>query len=72
MKNYFVLVRANFWYDNAMVNEKRLFRITNLKDLGEQLDKEYEDTIMDFSVEWIGDEDCGLLIDDDVLEALES
>ena len=72
MKNYFVLVRANFWYDNAMVNEKRLFRITNLKDLGEQLDKEYEDTIMDFSVEWIGDEGRGLLIDDDVLEALKS
>ena len=21
MKNYFVLVRANFWYDSAMVNE---------------------------------------------------
>lgn len=72
MKNYFVLVRANFWYDNAMVNEKRLFRITNLKDLGEQLDKEYEDTLMDFSVEWIGDEGCSLLIDDNVLEALKS
>ena len=72
MKNYFVLVRANFWYDSAMVNEKRLFRITNLKDLGEQLDKEYEDTLMDFSVEWIGDEGCSLLIDDDVLEALKS
>lgn len=72
MKNYFVLVRANFWYDNAMANEKRLFSITNLEDLGEQLDKEYEDTLMDFSVEWIGDEGCSLLIDDDVLEALKS
>lgn len=72
MKNYFVLVRANFWYDNAMVNEKRLFSITNLEDLGEQLDKEYEDTLMDFSVEWIGDEGRSLLIDDDVLEALKS
>lgn len=72
MKNYFVLVRANFWYDNAMVNEKRLFSITNLEDLGEQLDKEYEDTLMDFSVEWIGDEGSSLLIDDDVLEALKS
>lgn len=72
MKNYFVLVRANLWYDNAPAEEKRLFRITNLKDLGEQLDKEYEDTLMDFSVEWIGDEGYSLLIDDDVLEALKS
>lgn len=72
MKNYFVLVRANFWYDNAMENEKRLFRINNLEELGEQLDKEYEDTLMDFSVEWIGDEGSSLLIDDDVLEALKS
>lgn len=72
MKNYFVLVEANYWYDNAPGSEKRLFRITNLKDLGEQLDKEYEDTLMDFRVEWVGDEGYGLLVDDDLLEALKS
>lgn len=73
MKGYFVAVKAKVW--NTEIGEEykdtKLFKIDNLADLGAQLDAEYGNEIMDFSVIWVGGENIGLNIDEKMIEDLE-
>ena len=73
MKGYFVVVKAKVW--NTGMGEEyediKLFKIDNLADLGEQLDAEYGNEIMDFSVIWIGGQNIGLNIDAKMIADLE-
>ena len=73
MVGYFVIVRAKVWDSNGSEEYDciKLFKVTNCADLGEQLDKEFGDKLMDFSVSWIGSENIGLDIDEDIAENLE-
>ena len=73
MKGYFVIVKAKVW-DNVNAEEYdciKLFKITNCADLGEQLDEEFGDDLMDFSVSWVGGENVGLDINEKIREELE-
>ena len=49
----------------------KLFKIVNCADLGEQLDKEFGNDLMDFSVSWIGGENIGLDIDESTVKCLQ-
>ena len=73
MDGYFVIVRAKVWESDGSeeYNSIKLFKVVNCADLGEQLDKEFGDKLMDFSVSWIGSENIGLDIDEDIAENLE-
>ena len=73
MDGYFVIVRAKVWDSDGSeeYNSIKLFKVTNCADLGEQLDKEFGDKRMDFSVSWIGSENIGLDIDENIAESLE-
>lgn len=73
MNGYFVIVRAKIW-DSENVEEYnciKLFKITNCADLGEQLDKEFGNDLMDFSVTWVGGENIGLDIDENIAKCLQ-
>ena len=73
MKGYFVIVKAKVWDDgNAEEYDCiKLFKITNCADLGEQLDEEFGNDLMDFSVSWVGGENIGLDINEKIIEELE-
>ena len=74
MKGYFVVVKAKVWdadQSGDYYEDIRLFKITNLTDLGEQLNAEYGEELGDFSVTWIGGETYGLSIDEDIVKELE-
>ena len=73
MVGYFVIVRAKVWDSDRSeeYNSVKLFKVDSCTDLGEQLDKEFGDKLMDFSVSWIGSENIGLDIDEDIAENLE-
>lgn len=72
MNGYFVMVKAKVLdgcgksYDST-----KLFKITNLPDLGEQLQAEYGDELGDFSLTWIGGENIGLSINETMVKELE-
>lgn len=72
MKGYFVVVKAHVW--NGDLNEFydviQLYKVTDCKDLGEQLDKEFGKELYDFSVTWIGGECLGLDITDNIFKEL--
>ena len=73
MKGYFVIVKAKVW-DNENAEEYdciKLFKIANCADLGEQLDEEFGNDLMDFSVSWVGGENVGLDINEKIREELE-
>ena len=73
MKGYFVIVKAKVWDDeNAEEYDCiKLFKITNCADLGAQLDEEFGNDLMDFSVSWIGGENIGLDIDASTVKCLQ-
>ena len=73
MKGYFVVVKAKVWddYQGDYYDDIKLFKITNLTELGEQLNAEYGEELGDFSVTWIGGENIGLDIDEDIVKGLE-
>ncbi len=73
MKGYFVIVKAKVWDDEKAEEYDciKLFKITNCADLGEQLDKEFGNDLMDFSVSWIGGENIGLDINEKIRKELE-
>ena len=71
MKGYFVVVKAKVWDGGDYYEDIRLFKITNLTDLGEQLNAEYGEELGDFSVTWIGGENIGLDIDENIIKELE-
>ncbi len=73
MKGYFVVVKAKVWddYKGDYYNDTKLLKIANLSELGEQLEGEYGDDLGDFSVTWIGGENIGLSINEDMIKELE-
>lgn len=73
MKGYFVVVKAKVWddYKGDYYNDTKLFKIANLSELGEQLEGEYGQELGDFSVTWIGGENIGLSITNDMIKELE-
>ena len=73
MKGYFVIVKAKVWddYKGDFYNDTKLFKIANLSELGEQLEGEYGQELGDFSVIWIGGENIGLSINEDMIKELE-
>lgn len=73
MNGYFVIVRAKVWDSGATeeYNCVKLFKVTNCADLGEQLDEEFGQDLMDFSVTWVDGENIGLNIDDNIAKLIE-
>ena len=73
MTGYFVIVKAKVWDSEGAeeYNCIKLFKIANCADLGEQLDKEFGNDLMDFSVFWIGGENIGLDIDENIAKCLQ-
>lgn len=73
MNGYFVIVRAKVWDSDGAEEYScvKLFKITNCADLGEQLDKEFGNDLMDFSVTWVGGENIGLDIDENIAKCLQ-
>ena len=73
MKGYFVIVKAKVWDDENYEEYDciKLFKITNCTNLGEQLDEEFGNDLMDFSVSWVGGENVGLDINEKIREELE-
>ena len=71
---YFVIVRAEVWNSDEQEMYKciKLFKITNNTDLGEQLDREFGNDLNDYSVTWVGGENIGLDIDEDIANSLEA
>lgn len=73
MDGCFVVVKAHVW--NGDLNEFydiiQLYKVTDCRDLGEQLDKEFGKELHDFSVTWIGGESLGLDITDNIFEELQ-
>lgn len=72
MDGYFVVVKAQVWNGdlNEFYNVTKLYKVTDCKDLGEQLDKEFGNDLMDFSATWIGGECLGLDITDNIFKEL--
>lgn len=73
MTGYFVIVKAKVW-DSEGAEEYdciKLFKIANCADLGEQLDEEFGNDLMDFSVSWVGGENIGLDIDESTVKCLQ-
>ena len=73
MNGYFVIVRVKVWDSGAAEEYSfvKLFKIINCADLGEQLDKEFGNDLMDFSVTWVGGDNIGLDIDENIAKCLQ-
>ena len=73
MDGYFVIIKAKVWDSDGSeeYNSIKLFKVDNCADLGKQLDKEFGDKLMDFSVSWVGSKNIGLDIDENIAKCLQ-